>query len=69
MTEVRSLNKINEMINNEEIGASTLITQNQNVLTEDFALADGFSGVVTSGFTIADNIILTIPDGSTLSVV
>jgi len=46
-----------------------VITQNMNVLTEDFALEDGFSGVVTDGFTINDNITLTVPDGSVLSVV
>ncbi len=46
-----------------------MITQNMNVLTEDFALEDGFSGVVADGFTINDNITLTVPDGSVLSVV
>ena len=46
-----------------------LITQNQNILTEDFTLDAGFSGVVTSGFTIADGVTFTIPSGSTLSVV
>ena len=30
----------------------SLITQNMNVLTEDFVIGDGFSGVVTSGFRI-----------------
>ena len=46
-----------------------LITQNMNVLTEDFVLEDGFSGVVAGGFAIEDNVTLTIPDGSVLSVV
>ena len=50
-------------------GEGGLITQNQNVLTEDFALADGISGVVTDGFTIQDGVSFTIPDGSVLSVV
>ncbi len=45
-----------------------MITQNMNVLTEDFALDDGFSGVVASGFKIAVGVTLTIPVGSTLVV-
>lgn len=51
------------------VGASGVITQNMNVLEKDFALKDGFSGVVTSGFTIEDGVTLTIPDGSVISVV
>jgi len=46
-----------------------LITQNMNTLTEDFTLDDGFSGVVASGFTIADGVTFTIPDNSTVGVV
>ena len=51
------------------VGASGVITQNMNLLEKDFALKDGFSGVVTSGFTIDDGVTLTVPDGSVLSVV
>jgi len=60
-----------DMVNKQYVDnlGQTLITQNHNVLVADFALADGFSGVVTSGMEIADGVTLTIPDGSTLSVV
>ena len=44
------------------------ITQNENILDKDFTLNVGESGVATS-FTIADNIVLTIPDNSILSIV
>ena len=52
-----------------EIASGGLIVQNPNTLTEDYTLEDGFSGVVASGFEIADGVTLTIPDGSVLSVV
>ena len=44
------------------------IRQNKNVLTKDFTLKDGESGVTTS-FELADGVTLSIPDGSTLSIV
>ena len=54
-----------------EIGpaSAALITQNMNLLTADFTLATGYSGVVASGFEIDDGVTLTIPDGSTLVIV
>ena len=50
-------------------GSSSLIIQNPNTLNENFDLGVGYSGVAASGFTIADGYTLTIPDGSTLSIV
>ena len=49
-------------------GQGGLITQNMNILDKDFELEVGFSGVVTSGFVIANGITLTIPNGSVLVV-
>ena len=49
-------------------GAGGFITQNENTLTEDFILNVGESGVATS-FVVADNITLTVPDSSILSIV
>jgi len=49
-------------------GSGSFITQNKNVLDKDFALKPGESGVTTS-FELADGVTLTIPDGSTLSIV
>ena len=46
-----------------------IVHQNPNVLNHDYELRAGMSGVVASGFTIADTKTFTIPDGSTLSVV
>ena len=50
-------------------GSNSPISENQNTLTEDYEIPEGSSAVVASGFTIADGVTLTIPDGSTLSVV
>ncbi len=45
------------------------ITTNPNILTENYTMTVGTSGSVVTGFTIADGVTLTIPDGSVLSVV
>ena len=57
-----------ELVYNIQHDWSPIIT-NPIVLTEDFTLQDGMSGAVVTGFTIEDGVTLTIPDGSTLSVV
>ena len=46
-----------------------IVHQNPNVLNHDYELRAGMSGVVASGFTIADTKTFTIPDGSTLSII
>ncbi len=50
-------------------GSNTPLSENKNVLTEDYEIPEGSSAVVATGFTIADDVTLTIPDGSVLTVV
>jgi hypothetical protein len=73
-TGIDGLTSINDLLTSmkdkwTEVSSGGLIVQNPNTLTEDYALESGFSGVVASGFTIADGVTLTIPTGSVLSVV
>jgi len=45
------------------------IRTNPNLLTHDFTLEDGTSGSAVSGFTIDDDVTLTVPDGSVFTIV
>ena len=45
------------------------IRTNPNILSTDYTFSDGVSGTVASGFEVADGVTITIPDGSTLSIV
>lgn len=62
--------KVGQVINTRGNGGEwSPIRTNPNILTEDYSIEDGVSGSATDGFTIEDNVTLTIPDGSVFSIV